>query len=206
MWQNVSSQTIISMQTSFFPPSISYTPLWISETYCDNDTLQYPLIFCNGEDGYYTQYIQQHDMKIKALLNNIVSATDCYSYRIMEQVGKECYLLLFHNLFNQFLVNMFAKIETERLNYICHNQKKLEVRGMCTWRMGRGGNDKNWWPVIIPRKDGCVAAVFHRRTSLYAWVNSRYDDISVLFRMARFIYYIYLYSETTRNLNDLETR
>lgn len=127
MWRNVSQQTVISMQTSFFPPTISYTTSWISETYCANDNLQYPLIFCNGEDGYYTQYIPKNDMKIKALLINIVSATDWYSYRIMEHDGKECYLLLFHNLFNQILVNMLQWQElmacyhtSERWLCCCH--------------------------------------------------------------------------------------
>ncbi|GFQ99776.1 ATP-dependent DNA helicase [Trichonephila clavata] len=47
------------------------------------------------------------------------------SYRIMERDGEVCHLLLFRNLLNQFLVDMFAKIESERLNWIRQNQKKL---------------------------------------------------------------------------------
>ena len=36
-------------------------------------------------------------------------------------------LLRTKNLFHQFLVDMYAKIETERLAYILHNQSKLRV-------------------------------------------------------------------------------
>ncbi|XP_044588813.1 uncharacterized protein LOC123267994 [Cotesia glomerata] len=45
----------------------------------------------------------------------------------MERENEVCYLLRFRNLLNQFLVDMYAKIETERLNYIRNNQKKLRI-------------------------------------------------------------------------------
>lgn len=96
----------------------------ISETHRAYDALQYPLMFCRGEDGYYIN-IPQRDAETKAPLKKNVSATDFYSYRLMERDDEECYLLLFRTLFNQFLVDMYAKIETERLNWIRNNQKKL---------------------------------------------------------------------------------
>lgn len=42
----------------------------------------------------------------------------------MKRDGEECHLLLYRNLLNQFLVGLYAKIETERLNWIRNNQKK----------------------------------------------------------------------------------
>lgn len=54
------------------------------------------------------------------------SAADFCSYMKMERDGEEFYLLRSRNLLNQFLVDIFAIIETESLSYIHHNQKKLK--------------------------------------------------------------------------------
>lgn len=56
--------------------------------------------------------------KYKDHLKQTVSATDFYIYRIMERDGEECYLLLFRNLLNHFLVDMYAKIDTGMLSFI----------------------------------------------------------------------------------------
>ncbi|XP_044591373.1 uncharacterized protein LOC123269604 [Cotesia glomerata] len=96
----------------------------ISETHRAYDALQYPLMFCYGEGGYHIN-IPKRDEKTKTPLNKTVSASEFYSFRIMERDGEEGCLLLFRNLLNQFLVDMYAKIETERLNWIRNNQKKL---------------------------------------------------------------------------------
>lgn len=82
----------------------------ISETYRVYDDLQYPLMFCLREDGYHIN-IPKHDEKTKAPLNKTVSASEFYSYSIMESDGEECYLLLFRTLLNKFLVDI----------YICKN-------------------------------------------------------------------------------------
>jgi hypothetical protein len=46
-------------------------------------------------------------------------------YRSPTAVNDICYLHLFGPLFHQYIVDMYAKLEHERLNYIRHNQKKL---------------------------------------------------------------------------------
>ncbi|XP_053597507.1 uncharacterized protein LOC106694146 [Microplitis demolitor] len=96
----------------------------ISEIHRAYDTLQYPLMFCRGEDGYHIN-IPKRDGKTKRPLNKTVSASEFYSYRIMERNGEENHLLLFRTLLNQFLVDMYAKIETERLNWIRNHQTNL---------------------------------------------------------------------------------
>ncbi|XP_008482471.2 uncharacterized protein LOC103519163 [Diaphorina citri] len=98
----------------------------ISEIHRSYDSLQYPLIFCRGEDGYFIN-IPQRDPSSKGPLNKMVSASNFYSYRIMERASQFNYLLLCRSLLNQFLVDMYAKIETERLNFIRHNQSKLRT-------------------------------------------------------------------------------
>ncbi|XP_053598610.1 uncharacterized protein LOC128668835 [Microplitis demolitor] len=96
----------------------------ISEIHRAYDTLQYPLMFCREEDGYHIN-IPKRDEKTKRPLNKTVSASEFYSYRIMERNGEENHLLLFRTLLNQFLVDMYAKIETERLNWIRNHQTNL---------------------------------------------------------------------------------
>ncbi len=54
-----------------------------------------------------------------------VSALDFYAYRTMVRTHDFNQLLRTKNLFHQFLVDIYAKIEAERLQYIRHNQSKL---------------------------------------------------------------------------------
>ncbi|KMQ85421.1 dna helicase, partial [Lasius niger] len=98
----------------------------ISEIHRSYDALQYPLLFCRGEDGYSID-LPQHDPKTKVPLKKTVSAASFYAHRIMIRQGEENYIVYFRSLFSQFLVDMYAKIETERLNYIRNNQVQLRA-------------------------------------------------------------------------------
>lgn len=48
-----------------------------------------------------------------------------YSYRIMVRNDEENHILKCRQLFHQYAVDMYAKIESERLNYIRYHQRKL---------------------------------------------------------------------------------
>jgi len=98
----------------------------ISEIHRAYDALQYPLMFCWGDDGYAIN-IPQRDPKTKLPLKKTVSASSFYSYRIMVREGEDNYLVNYRSLFSQYLVDEYAKIETERLNYIKNNQAKLRA-------------------------------------------------------------------------------
>lgn len=50
-----------------------------------------------------------------------------YAYRLMIRANQSNHILKCGKLFQQFAVDMFAKIESERLLYIRLNQKKLRV-------------------------------------------------------------------------------
>ncbi|GBO09070.1 hypothetical protein AVEN_62586-1 [Araneus ventricosus] len=67
----------------------------ITKTHRSYDSLQYPIIFCQGEDGIRTVYSN--------------------------------HILLYRQLFHQYIVDMYAKIESEHLLYIKFNQQKLRV-------------------------------------------------------------------------------
>ncbi|XP_062817668.1 uncharacterized protein LOC134293583 [Anolis carolinensis] len=98
----------------------------IPETHRWYDALQYPLIFWQGEDGYHFN-IKLINPTSGIPTNKKVSAMDYYAYRIMIRSHVPNHILNCQQLFHQFIVDMYAKIETERLLFICQNQKKLRV-------------------------------------------------------------------------------
>lgn len=98
---------------------------YISETNRSYDTLQYPIIFCRGEDGYFC-FLKRINPTTKLPTNKNVSAMEFYSYRIMFR-NNDNLIIRCCQLFNQFLVDMYAKIESERLAYIRHNQAALRA-------------------------------------------------------------------------------
>lgn len=57
--------------------------------------------------------------------NKKVSAMNFYSYRLMIREGEVNHILMCRRLFHQFAVDMYVKIETERLTYIRLNQQQL---------------------------------------------------------------------------------
>ena len=58
-------------------------------------------------------------------MNKKVSAMNFYAYRMMVRENDDNYLLKSRKLFHQFAVDMYVKIETERLRFIQLNQQKL---------------------------------------------------------------------------------
>lgn len=99
----------------------------ITEIHRSYDSLQYPLLFCRGEDGYSINMPYCDPTTKLPLQRGKITASDFYAYRIMVRKNDFNFLLRSGSLLSQFLVDMFAKIETERLNYIRNNQSKLRV-------------------------------------------------------------------------------
>ncbi|GBL77760.1 hypothetical protein AVEN_152973-1 [Araneus ventricosus] len=56
-----------------------------------------------------------------------ISAMQFYAYRMMQSIPDFNILLRSKTLFHQFIVDMYAKIESERLLYIRLNQRTLRV-------------------------------------------------------------------------------
>nr|XP_041631043.1 uncharacterized protein LOC121502160 [Drosophila kikkawai] len=96
----------------------------VSETHRSYDALQYPLIFWQGEDGYHFN-IKMVNQVTGAETNKKVSSMNFYSYRLMIRQGEVNHILMCQRLFHQFAVDMYVKIETERLTYIRLNQRRL---------------------------------------------------------------------------------
>lgn len=98
----------------------------ISELHRSYDSLQYPLMLCRGEDGYAIN-VSQVDAITGAPLRKTVSCMNYYCYRIMTRRNNFNPLIRYGVLTNQYLVDQYAKIESERLAYIRNNQTKLRA-------------------------------------------------------------------------------
>ena len=101
----------------------------INEFHRSYDALQYPLIHVFGEDGYHFIIPQTSGTKT-------VSCMDFYAYHLMIRSNYFCHLHRFHDLFHQYLVDMYAKVETERLLFIKSHQKELRVESYVHLRDG----------------------------------------------------------------------
>ncbi|XP_043468040.1 uncharacterized protein LOC122502180 [Leptopilina heterotoma] len=100
--------------------------LRICETHRSYHALQYPLMFCCGEDGY--NFLNRHiDPMTGQFTNKKICALEFYAYRLMVRQNEPNQLHQFRQLFNQFLVDMYAKIKSERLLYIRLHQKQLRA-------------------------------------------------------------------------------
>uniref|UniRef100_A0A8D8QFU6 Helitron helicase-like domain-containing protein n=1 Tax=Cacopsylla melanoneura TaxID=428564 RepID=A0A8D8QFU6_9HEMI len=96
----------------------------VRETHRSYDALQYPIIFWQGEDGYHFS-IKMINPLTGAETNKKVSSMNYYSYRLMVRQNEENHILKCRRLFHQYAVDMYVKIETERLTYIRLNQTQL---------------------------------------------------------------------------------
>ncbi|XP_068331187.1 uncharacterized protein [Pyrus communis] len=88
-------------------------------------SLQYPILFPYGEDGY------RPDLKLNIPSNNRpckrgrVTMRAFIAYQIQERESQVDTLLKGGRLFQQFLVDAYATLEEDRLDYIRKNQKNL---------------------------------------------------------------------------------
>ncbi|UYV74100.1 hypothetical protein LAZ67_11002115 [Cordylochernes scorpioides] len=98
----------------------------VAETHRSYDALQYPILFPRGEDGYHLELYQVHPIS-GAVTMKKVSCMNFYAYRIMIRAQESNHILKCRQLFQQFIVDMYAKVESERLNYIRFNQSKLRA-------------------------------------------------------------------------------
>ncbi|XP_064621482.1 uncharacterized protein LOC135484172 [Lineus longissimus] len=89
----------------------------ISELHRAYDPLQYPLLFPYDTDGYSIYLHSETGRKITQM--------QYYAYHL--QCRATNYLHLGRDLYQQFVVDMYCKIESERLHYIRREQKTLRA-------------------------------------------------------------------------------
>ncbi|KAF8783473.1 hypothetical protein HNY73_013630 [Argiope bruennichi] len=96
----------------------------ISDLRRSYDALQYPLIFWQGQDEYHLN-IKQCNPNTGAEGDKKVSSMNYYAHRLMVRLNQNNYILRYRQLFHQYIVDMYAKVESERLLFIRYNQAKL---------------------------------------------------------------------------------
>jgi hypothetical protein len=84
------------------------------------------VIFPCAEDGYHFNLRQVNPITGETT-GKRVSAMDFYAYWLMVRDTEQNHILNCRQLFNQFVVDMYAKIESERLLFISLNEHKLRV-------------------------------------------------------------------------------
>ena len=85
----------------------------VGSTHRSYDCLQYPLMFPRGEDGYHFN-IPHHNQNSNAR-HKKVSAKEFYAQRIMTR-EEQNHILFCRTLFQQYLVDMYAKMPIHQEN------------------------------------------------------------------------------------------
>ena len=122
----------------------------ILDTHRSYDALQYPILFPKGEDGYQLG-IKQTNPCTGVLTTKNVSSQDFYAHRIMVRKQTGNHVLKCRQLLSQYVVDMYAKVESERLLYIRLNQKQLRVDNYIHLRdaLSEGNNAANMGQLTI---------------------------------------------------------
>jgi hypothetical protein len=88
---------------------------------------QYPLLFPHGEDGYRDGILHKYRHEVVATKRNRLSIKKWLSYRIQSRKEQPRTIICSRRLYQQFLVDGFAMMESERLTWLRKNQPKLRV-------------------------------------------------------------------------------
>ena len=89
----------------------------VAETHHCYDALQYPLIFWDGADGYHFN-VKMINPVNGAEINKECCAMNFFAYRLMIRRNEDNYILKSCQLFHQYIMDMYAKIEMERLLFL----------------------------------------------------------------------------------------
>ncbi|XP_048432531.1 uncharacterized protein LOC103927733 [Pyrus x bretschneideri] len=105
--------------------------------------LQYPILFPYGEDGYKPDLKWNENYKGPKTKRQRIPMRAYITYHIQEREPSLTTLLKGGRLFQQYLVDSYATLEEDRLDYIRQNQKNLrsEIYKGIYDAMSRGDND-----------------------------------------------------------------
>ena len=116
------------------------------------DPMIYPLLFPHGDSGWHCDL--QHIHEYSTSKRNHVTMLQFYTYRLAIRDG---FSAIYHSrkLFQQYLVDAYVKVESQRLDFIRRNQQQLRVeryQGLMD-ELSNRSNDSNLHPgkiVILP--------------------------------------------------------
>lgn len=98
----------------------------IHETHSKYIPLQYPLLFPFGEDQYQ-EHIERNELTSTGTVKKRVrvSVREFVAFRLQERTLEDSVLFLGKRLFQQFVVDMYSMIESQRLSWVRQNQAKI---------------------------------------------------------------------------------
>ncbi|CAN6853376.1 unnamed protein product [Brassica oleracea] len=99
--------------------------LRINEIHASYLALQYPLLFTYGEDGFRLGIKKGATEKTKKQKKPNISMRQFFAFRLHERKNESHSLLHSRRLFQQFVVDAFTTIESNRLRYLKLNQPSL---------------------------------------------------------------------------------
>ncbi|XP_028793347.1 uncharacterized protein LOC114749047 [Neltuma alba] len=105
--------------------------------------LQYPIIFHYGNNGYDSTIKHSETTLTQTKKRKTLTPREYLSFRLMDRNNEQSVLLHSKRLLQQFIVDGYTMVESERLNYIRNHQKELRVdmyRGL-TNALTRGETD-----------------------------------------------------------------
>lgn len=98
----------------------------IDQNHSSYDPLHYVLLHPFGEPGWsYETYVKVNKQVRNGAKDKFVTAMEFYSFRLMDRELST--IQLFGRLYHEYIVDMWAKIEQLRLNYLKFNQDKLRT-------------------------------------------------------------------------------
>lgn len=89
--------------------------------------LQYPLIFHYGDNGYMSTSKHNEGTIASTKKKTKLTIREYLAFRLMDRPFEESTLLHSKTLLQQFLVDGYAMVESERLDYYRKHQKELRV-------------------------------------------------------------------------------
>ncbi|CAN6818925.1 unnamed protein product, partial [Brassica oleracea] len=99
--------------------------LRISEIHASYLALQYPLLFTYGEDGFRLGIKKRVSTATKKLKKDTISMRQFFAFRMQERKNESHTLLHSRRLFQQFVVDAYTTMESNRLRYLKLNQSTL---------------------------------------------------------------------------------
>ncbi|XP_028801017.1 uncharacterized protein LOC114756253 [Neltuma alba] len=90
-------------------------------------SLQYPILFPRGEDGYCDNIEHREETLSNTKKKKRVSIREYFAYRLMMRENEMSTILHTEKLFQQFIVDGYTMIEAQRLLWVRTHQKELRV-------------------------------------------------------------------------------
>lgn len=89
--------------------------------------LQYPLLFPRGEDGWWNKIEYNDATSSKTIRRKFVTLREWFAFRIQQRSNEPSVILYGRRLFQQFLVDGYSMVESQRLQWVKHHQLELRA-------------------------------------------------------------------------------